>query len=69
MNTFQEPFDAASGLECALKVERKQWEHCPVHDDLDPGYMSAQAWGYVVAAYFACRTGPQVPPESRWTTP
>ena len=51
MNAFQEPFDAASWLELALKVEREKWERRPVRDDLVAGYMSAQAWGYVVAGY------------------
>ena len=51
MDAFQEPFDAAFWLECALKVEREKRERRPVHADLDAGYVSAQAWGYVVTGY------------------
>ena len=39
-------------LGAALKAEWRKFRDCPVNPDLIPGYEMAQAWGYVVAAYF-----------------
>ena len=39
-------------LETALKAEWRKFRDCPVNPDLVPGHEVAQAWGYVVAAYF-----------------
>ena len=39
-------------LETALKSEWRKFRNCPVNPDLLPGHEAAQAWGYVLAAYF-----------------
>ena len=39
-------------LETALKAEWRKFRDCPINPDLMPGHEMAQAWGYVVAAYF-----------------
>ena len=39
-------------LETALEAEWRKFRDCPVNPDLMPGHELAQAWGYVVAAYF-----------------
>ena len=39
-------------LDTALEAEWRKFRDCPVNPDLMPGHEMAQAWGYVVAAYF-----------------
>ena len=39
-------------LETALEAEWRKFRDCPVNPDLMPDHELAQAWGYVVAAYF-----------------
>ena len=39
-------------MEAALKKEQEKYDESPVMPDLVPGYVDAQAWGYVVVGYF-----------------
>ncbi|MYH10708.1 MAG: hypothetical protein F4143_11515 [Gemmatimonadales bacterium] len=48
---FQQPDDALTWLERALKMERLKHAAVPVEGDLVPQFVSASAWGYVTAAY------------------
>ena len=49
---FKDTKYAAFWLETALEMEKAKYAECPVKNDLVPGYINAQAWGYVVAGYF-----------------
>ena len=49
---FKDPSWITMWLDTALKKEKEKYEKCPVMPDLVPGYVAAQAWGYVVAGYF-----------------
>ncbi len=48
---LQQPDDALTWLERALKMERLKYAAVPVEGDLVPQFVSASAWGYVTAAY------------------
>ena len=41
----------ANWLNTALAMEKKKLRKCPVVNDLVPGHIVAQGWGYVVAGY------------------
>ena len=49
---FKEDIWIHEWLETALEAEWRKFRDCPVNPDLVPGHEAAQAWGYVVAAYF-----------------
>ena len=49
---FKDPLWSTAWLEAALNKEREKYENCPVMPDMVPGYVDAQAWGYVVLGYF-----------------
>ena len=49
---FKDEKFALRWLETALNMEKEKYAKCPVKDDLMPGHVNAQAWGYVVAGYF-----------------
>ena len=49
---FKDPLWSTAWLEAALKKEQEKYDKSPVMPDLVPGYVDAQAWGYVVVGYF-----------------
>ena len=49
---FKDPLWSTAWLEAALKKEQEKYNSCPVMPDMVPGYVDAQAWGYVVLGYF-----------------
>ena len=49
---FKDPLWITTWLEAALKKEKEKYEQCPVMPDMIPGYVDAQAWGYIVVGYF-----------------
>ena len=49
---FKDKKYALHWLETALDMEKEKYATCPVKNDLVPGQVNAQAWGYVVAGYF-----------------
>lgn len=49
---FKDSKYALHWLETALNMEKEKYATCPVKNDLMPGHVNAQAWGYVVAGYF-----------------
>ena len=49
---FKDETYAVHWLRTALKMEKEKYATCPVKNDLIPGQVNAQAWGYVVAGYF-----------------
>ena len=49
---FKDPGRITAWLEAALKQEKEKYERCPVMPNWAPGYVDAQAWGYVVVGYF-----------------
>ena len=48
---FKDPLYMTAWLEAALRKEKEKYEKCPVMPDVIPGYIDAQAWGYVVVGY------------------
>ncbi len=54
---LKEPKVAALGLEFAFDMEERKFTTCPVRPDMIPDYETAQAWGYVVAAYSLVEQG------------
>lgn len=51
-SNYKDPLWALAWLETALEMEKEKLSKCPVKRDLLPGHEMAQAWGYVVIAYF-----------------
>ena len=49
---FKDPLWSIAWLEAALEKEQEKFDKCPVMPDMVPGYVDAQAWGYVVLGYF-----------------
>ena len=49
---FKEDIWIHEWLETALQAEWRKFRDCPINPDLLPDHERAQAWGYVVAAYF-----------------
>ena len=49
---YSDPSYMLAWLEGALKKEKEKYEKCPIVPDMVPGYVNAQAWGYVVTGYF-----------------
>ena len=49
---FNDPLWMTAWLDAALSKEQEKYSKCPVLVDSLPGYVDAQAWGYVVAGYF-----------------
>ena len=49
---FKDPRYITAWLDGALKKEKEKYEKCPVMPDEDPGWVDAQAWGYIVTGYF-----------------
>ena len=49
---FKDPLYMTAWLEVALEKEQKKYEQCPVLPAMAPGYVEAQAWGYIVTGYF-----------------
>ena len=49
---FKDEKYALHWLETALDMEKEKYATYPVKNDLVPGQVNAQAWGYVVAGYF-----------------
>lgn len=49
---FKDPLWSTAWLEAALEKEQEKFDKCPVMPDMVPGYVDAQAWGYVVLGYF-----------------
>lgn len=55
--TYKEPLFVWAWLNTSLKKEWQKYAAIPVTPDLVPGHELAQAWGYVVAAYFLIEQG------------
>ena len=49
---FKDLLYVTTWLNTALEKEKEKYEQCPVMPDMLPGYIDAQAWGYVVIGYF-----------------
>ncbi len=49
---FKDPLWMTAWLDAALEKEQEKYSKCPVLNDSLPGYVDAQAWGYVVTGYF-----------------
>ena len=49
---FKEPSLIIEWLNTALEKEKAKYKKEPVENDMVPGHMMAQAWGYVVVGYF-----------------
>ena len=49
---FKDPKWALTWLDTALEMEKQKYANCPVKQDMVPGYVDAQGWGYVVIGYF-----------------
>ena len=49
---FKDPLYMTAWLDVALEKEQEKFEKCPVMPDMAPGYVEAQAWGYIVTGYF-----------------
>ena len=73
---FKTPLETIQWLDAAFRSEQRKYEQCPVQQDLVPGYVVANAWGYVVAGYFLIEEafkallyirGIQVPPKHSLT--
>ena len=48
---FKDPPSIIVWLEAALNKEKEKYKACPVGEDLIPGYVDSQGWGYVVTGY------------------
>ena len=49
---FKDPSLIIEWLNTALDKEKAKYKKEPVENDMNPGHMMAQAWGYVVVGYF-----------------
>ena len=49
---FKDPLYMTAWLDGALKKEKEKYKKCPVMPDGVPGWVDAQAWGYIVTGYF-----------------
>ena len=54
---YKETHEILIWLDTALKMEWKKLADTPVTPDLDPGYMVAKGWGYVIAGYSLIEQG------------
>ena len=62
-------FATVHGLDTALEMEKEKYAKCPVKQDYVPEHEMAQAWGYVVAAYFLMEESLKLLLHTRGATP
>ena len=75
---YIDPLYMITWLDGALKKEKEKYEKSPVVQDMIPGYVDAQAWGYVVTGYLLAEQSfkallhiseKEVPPVHSLSTP